>query len=163
MVSKSLRSLKLPRTATGKPDVVCQEILAPLFEAAVETILVCIDPKPEHLARMTWGLAPIVREGSKLTLLAVVTDPVTAEMNPDTLRINWQESLKTHTTAQRETTQKLDAADLRIAELDQVLDSQTRRLNAVEGERADALNKNADLAKENAQLRRSAWWSKLTT
>ena len=63
----------------------------------------------------------------------------------------------------RETTQKLDAADLRIAELDQVLDSQTRRLNAVEAERADALNKNTDLAKENTQLRRAAWWSKLKT
>ena len=63
----------------------------------------------------------------------------------------------------RETAQKLDLADVRIAELDRVLDSQTRRLNAVEAERADALNKNAELTKANAQLRRAARWSKLKT
>lgn len=63
----------------------------------------------------------------------------------------------------RETAQKLDVADLRIAELDRVLDSQTRRLNAVEAERADVLNKNAELTKANAQLRRAAWWNKLKT
>ncbi len=101
MASQSLRSLKLPLTAAGKPEVVCQEILAPLFEAAVETILVCTDPKPEHLARMTWGLAPFVREGSKLTLLVMVTDPMPAEMNPDSLRVNWKESLKSQKTAHR--------------------------------------------------------------
>jgi superfamily II DNA or RNA helicase len=101
MALNSLRSLKLPLTAAGKPEVVCQEILAPLFEAAVETILVCTDPKPEHLARMTWGLAPFVREDSKLTLIVMVTDPVPAEMNPDSLRINWRESLKSQRTAQR--------------------------------------------------------------
>ena len=101
MALNSLRSLKLPLTAAGKPEVVCQEILAPLFEAAVETILVCTDPKPEHLARMTWGLAPFVREDSKLTLIVMVTDPVPAEMNPDSLRINWRESLKSQSTAQR--------------------------------------------------------------
>jgi hypothetical protein len=63
----------------------------------------------------------------------------------------------------RETAQKLDLADLRIAELDKALDSQTQRLNFVEAERADALNKNAELTKANAQLRRAAWWSKLKT
>jgi hypothetical protein len=63
----------------------------------------------------------------------------------------------------RETAQKLDLADLRIAELDKALDSQTRRLNVVEAERADALNKNAELTKANAQLRHAAWWSKLKT
>ena len=61
----------------------------------------------------------------------------------------------------RETAQKLDLADVRIAELDRVLDSQTRRLNLVEAERSEALNKNAALSTENAQLRRAAWWSKL--
>jgi hypothetical protein len=63
----------------------------------------------------------------------------------------------------RETAQKLDVADLRIVELDRVLDSQTRRLNAVEAERADVLNKNAELTNANAQLRRAAWWSTLKT
>jgi hypothetical protein len=63
----------------------------------------------------------------------------------------------------RETAQKLDLADLRIAEFDRVIDSQTRRLNAIEAEHADALNKNAELTKTNAQLRRAAWWSKLKT
>jgi hypothetical protein len=63
----------------------------------------------------------------------------------------------------RETAQKLDLADFRVAELDKVLGAQTRRLNLVEAERADALNKNAELTKSNAQLRRAAWWSKLKT
>jgi chromosome segregation ATPase len=61
----------------------------------------------------------------------------------------------------RETAQKLDVADFRIAELDKALDSQTRRLNLVEAELAELLTKNAELTKANAQLRRAAWWSKL--
>jgi len=100
------------------------------------------------------------------TIAQVIVDNGTTARSPETNQLvtDLEQSRASLFRAQaqlRETAQKLDIAELRIAELDKALDSQTRRLNVVEAERADALNKNAELTKANAQLRRAAWWSKL--
>ena len=101
MVPKSLRSLKLQLTIAVKPSLICQEVLGPLIEAAAYAILVCVDPNPEDLARMTWGLAPFVRKDSNLKLFVIVTDPVPSEMEPDLLSERWNQSLKSQEIAHR--------------------------------------------------------------
>jgi superfamily II DNA or RNA helicase len=134
---KSLRSLKLPLTAAGKPGVVCREILAPLFEAATEAIVVCVDPTPEHLARMTWGMAPFVREGTKLTLVVMVSDPVPVETNSDALRRNWRESIQSQRTAERLSLYKYFAQEerfsLHVKSIASCEDGDSLRARLVEG------------------------------
>jgi superfamily II DNA or RNA helicase len=110
----SLRNLKLPLKAAGESKMICHEILAPVFEAATEAILICGDLKPEILARMTWGGSALVREGLELTLVVMIAESPLVELKPDAIRSIWKESLQSKNTTQRLSFYKYFAQENRL-------------------------------------------------
>ncbi len=83
-------NLRLPRSSEGDPQTLSQEVLAPIFAASQSALLVCPDPHPKALAKLTCGIGPFLRDTS-LGLIIVVDGG--AASNPEISRHEWSAAL----------------------------------------------------------------------
>lgn len=114
MALKSLRSLKLPLTAAGKPEVVYQEILAPLYAIPQSAVLICSEPNPVRVAQLTFGLETFVRDDTDLTLLIVVSEDAAQSSTSEILRQTWRSALESEPVARRLSLYRLFAERKRL-------------------------------------------------
>ena len=100
MTSLSIRDLVLQPVLSGRVEELCQQHLSPLFGVAQDLVLVSQSATPEALARLTWGIAPALRVGVRVSILLLIASGSESEAQEE-FEGNWSAALKSKVTAER--------------------------------------------------------------